>query len=306
MPSPRPTEELRRDEVAERSQAEAPSLLPVNAEQMSHLQHEVEPMDLDRVESLTEDDLSAAVALAVHLGRATRAVQLSIGAALTYRKQRMHGQQWRAYLSERCTEWGRSDRTMQRWMLAAQEHYQIEAPKGAQRLQRGAVRTPVIPRGGGRPAGSTPKATNRPDSVGEMTLRRPAGGQENPEGVLVDEALASDDSPTPTQHRPLRALPPEQITPNEAAIRLIDADPSEMSLQSWRSVRHAAEEAIAALVGARAAARGQPDRGYGDATAGVTTAGACSHPKAERVVRNGGIVACGACGQIRRPSGVWV
>jgi len=257
----------------------------------SQLQHDVEPMTLERAQALNEDDLTAAVELAIHLGRATRAVQLTVGAALTYRRQRMQGRQWPVYLQERCGEWGRSERTLQRWMEASQAHYGIEAPKGAQERQRGKVRTPVIPRGGGKRKGTTAAATKRPANLGPLAPRGPQGTAGNAGGVLADRALLST-----------------EITPTEAASRLIGADPGEMSVEAWRMVRHAAEEAITTLIGATSPAptRHRPEAAYPDPSASVIQPRSCAHPKAERVVRNGGIVACGACGAIRRPSGAWV
>jgi len=243
-------------------------------------------MTLERIEALNEDDLSAAVELAIHLGRATRAVQLTVGAALTYRRNRMQGRQWQAYLQERCTEWGRNTRTLQRWMEASQKHYGLSLPKGAQPQQRGQVRTPVIPRGGGKQKGTTAAATKRPANLGPLAPRRP---EERAGKGLGDEALASG-----------------QITPTEAASRLIAAEPGEMTVEAWRMVRHAAEEAITTLLEARAPTRYRPEAAYTDRTAGETSAQTCSHPKAQRVVRNGGIVACSSCGKIRRPSGTWV
>jgi hypothetical protein len=233
-----------------------------------------EPMPLSKVRAMDEEDLEASVHLAVHLGRATRAVQLTVGAALTLRRDAMAQREWGDYLAERATQWGRNVRTLQRWMEAAQDHYALAPPKGAKPTARGTVQPPVIPRGGGRPQGSTAKASERPPVIG--TLR----GQKAPETAEGG----------PGDRPQFRG----EISAPEALAVLIGCDDDEIGLDQWRLLQIRAEAARARLtatpVSQTARAR---DPQPGSPRQGASATASCPHPVGRRID--------GVCGQCLRP-----
>jgi hypothetical protein len=104
--------------------------------QTNVLDQSFEPLDYETAATLTDDQLVTAVAMTVTLGRATRAAQLSIGTALVARRNVLSRGEWGRWLTQFARATGRSDRSLQRWMLAAQQTLGLQAPKGAHETRR--------------------------------------------------------------------------------------------------------------------------------------------------------------------------
>lgn len=254
---------------------------------------------LDVAEGLTLDDIERVI---LHVGAAeerTQALRWLVGGALTLIKSQTPQGEWTDLLLGVAKRVRRTDRTLRTWMVEAQEHYQLDLPKGANPTRRKADPAPELAAASSsddvavdpvdveaRPAASPGADVGAPGDGG----RTPLPGGDRPAPVKAPEG-----GPSPTL-----TLTAEVV----AAYDLILDVPAIILGQI--AVSHAMKSGAVERRVQRANTDAAPkaDRKGRDSDRTIappgTTAG-CSHPKAKRQAKGWGTT-CGDCGLLLTPA----
>lgn len=231
-----------------------------------------EAVPLSEAQLLSDDDLAVAAAWLGQVENYAGPVRLAVGAALVHRRSGFRRGEWMTFVSAFAQQVGVKPGALGRWMRAAEEHYELDPPKGANPGRRETRPEPSIsdpkPAAAAPPAVASPPAPS-PASAAVETGREPPAvalsdlplscadedrcgvcGEITPDvsGGWCAECWEASEQAKPAA-KPLRPVP--DLTPEERR--------AAEDLDQWRADTVAVCQAVAAI-GSRLMVAGRPEQ----------------------------------------------